>query len=749
METNPSYQMKSILIALFLACCCLAPPIQAVEQPMQVSVDEVEDRDFIQGLFKDRKYQFAAEEAENYLRKRPRGFFTDEMFFILAQIHEARGEDSRAEKKYEKILSDYPTSEYLEDTYFYLALLKIRMGKVGEGETYINELKERYPQSKHLEQSHFAQGQIAYAQKNWPRAIQAFEKAYRDEQLKQKIRLQALLLLSWSHNFSGNFERAEGQFKKLLKSKVGQAQKAKIAFQMGIIQLKRDRFKKGRAWFINQKSKWPDPIYDRMSTFWFAESVYLAEQKDSTLFSQWDKQEAIKAYGENIQSKIPFEPEQSLLHRGWLRLALKDAKGAQEDFKILQERKEEYRQDENLSLLRGNLYFQAGDYRSSNRMYKQVLQSKGLYDRHEVNFFIVQNYFLLKECEEVVERSKVVTKLNDPIQKEQNDYYTGVCSQKQKDCKRALWHFREISLDSPNGKKAFLPALACYEEQKRYKEATIWIEKGLKLGGLADKEKLLRKKAQLHIKLAEWPQAIQNLDQLIKADPKAQLNPWVFLELGKSHDQLSDPKVNRRFDSKRVQQPEQHEQLALHAYEKASENLGSAQVSTQLSILEIRRKRYQERKEYEQVLVLYQRALPLIQSPKKKDQLILEIARFELHQRGNKGEAKKWLRKLHGMTAREANFEASLLLAELEIDGKNAKGAAKLLAEIQGDLTPGREHFFRVKFRLGEIYQSLELWDKALRQYSAIAKSKGEHSLKTKAKLNEKTLTKYLKQKRP
>ncbi len=560
--------------------------------------------------------------------------------------------------------------------------------------------------------------------------------------------MRALLSLAWSHNFAGDYEPAEREFKKLLQAKLDSENKAKIAFQLGVIELKRDHFKKGRAWFVQQQTAWPHPVYDRQSRFWHAEAVYLAEQKNPNLFSEQDKKKAVLAYSQNLEAKEPYKLKLSLLHRGWLRLSLHQIEEAQADFSKLQEMDESYRKDANLNQLRAGLYAKTGQYQASNRAYKQVLLSEGaLYDAEEVNFMMVQNDFLRKDCRSVIERSKAMPPLRNPQRKEAYDVFVGQCAARVKDCKRALWHLREVSLKGTQAKAAFEPALQCYKQMKRYKEAALWIEKAIGVGGLAPKEKLLREKAQMHIQLAEWPLALAALDELLKVDPKAQLNPWVYLEIAKCHDQLADPKVNRRFNSKEVKKPQEHEQEALRAYEKASENLGTAQVGTQLSILEVRRSRYMERKEYDQVLALFKQALALLQSPLKKDRLILEIARFHLYQKKDEAQARKWLEKLHGMAAREVNYKASLLLAELDIQDKKLTRAAQRLSDILHDLSPGEPYYFKVRYRLGEIYQASEQWKKALKQYQAVARSKGKDPLKAKAKLSVATLTRYLKKK--
>ncbi len=139
------------LLRLGVVVLLLSPPLLSYAQaPAQVSMEELEDRDFVQNLFQDKKYQFALEEAQNYMRKNPKGFFVDEMRFVLAQVYSQQGEDKKAQAEYARIIQDYPESAYLEDAYYFLALLKIREGEIADGEAYLAQLKERFPFSKRL-----------------------------------------------------------------------------------------------------------------------------------------------------------------------------------------------------------------------------------------------------------------------------------------------------------------------------------------------------------------------------------------------------------------------------------------------------------------------------------------------------------------------------------------------------------------------------------------------------------------------
>ncbi|MDX2471920.1 MAG: tetratricopeptide repeat protein [SAR324 cluster bacterium] len=748
MEARKFIIISWVLVLISLSCPSFSNAEGLPSLDSQISMAEMEDRNFIQGLFKDKKHQFAFEEAGHYLKKYPKGFFNDEMHFIRAQVFEIRGKEQKAMDSYQKVLVGYPTSNFLESTYFHLGQLKINSGETTAGEAHLEELKERFPFSEYLKRIHFSSGQAAYNQKEYSRAIPQLRSAYKDEKLPSEQRIIALNYLAWSHFYVNDFNEAEKLFKRVLKSKIGASYKPSIAFQMGRLQLKKDNFKKARAWFINQKSRWPDPKYDAKSLFWYAESVYLAEQKDSELFSEWDKKEALKSYSENLAASKPYQPRETRLHRGWLRLSMGLENLAQEDFAFLQNTYAASRKDNNLSLLRANLYYKAGDFQASSRVYEQTLsQGEGNLDREEVNFLILRNDFKLGQCDKVVDRSKVLGRLKEGTEKRlAYDFYTGVCSEKIKDCKRAVWHFRVIPVTSQYGREMLEPALACYRNQKRSKEAIQLLTEALKLKDLKNRNKLIRTKGQTHMELSEWPQALVSFEELVKVDPKARLNPWVHLEVAKCHDQLAVESINSMFEGQTgVLPPDQHEKKALAAYDQVSKKLGGSSPATQLSILEIRRERYKKYNDYNKVIELYEQSIPLISSPKRKDELILEVARFHLNKRKDPKAAENWALRLHDMAARSANFEATLMLADLSLKKKDPQKAVKLLKVIQKDLKDGEKEYFKVNFKLAEILQAHKKWKESLGFYQKVAKGKGDHPLKEKATLNIATIKKHLK----
>ena len=128
--------------------------------------------------------------------------------------------------------------------------------------------------------------------------------------------------LAWIYYFKGNLLLAKSLFFELLESDIAPADKAKIAFQLGVDFQKKQSYKKAVFWYEKQMKEWPDPDYQGKSRFWIAECYYLQYRENPEKSPAEDKQKAIDLFSENLSSKRPVSPLISRYHRGWLFYAM-------------------------------------------------------------------------------------------------------------------------------------------------------------------------------------------------------------------------------------------------------------------------------------------------------------------------------------------------------------------------------------------------------------------------------------------
>ena len=323
--------------------------IVAEEQVKEISVAEAEDRKLIRNLFKDKRYQFAREEAGDYLTLYTEGLFRAEALFIQAQVFVVEKDYKSALDRYAQIIEKYPKSPFNEEALYYGGVLLIQENETEKGKIYLNQLQKTYPTSKHHIKSDYPLGQLAFEQGNWDVAAVHLEKALKIKDMPKVQKLEIKRFLAWTYHFQGRKEQAEKAFIGLLNEDIDKDSKAKICYQLGVEAHKLNNYPKAIFWFEKQMKTWPHPDFQDKSRFWIAESYFSIHQNPEQNISKQDKIKAINLYVDNLNIESPLEPILSYLHRGQLYFSLKYKEKADEDFAYLLTETEAYRN--NIELL--------------------------------------------------------------------------------------------------------------------------------------------------------------------------------------------------------------------------------------------------------------------------------------------------------------------------------------------------------------------------------------------------------------
>ena len=113
--------------------------IAAEEQVREISLAEEEDSKLIRNLFKDKRYQFAREEAGDYLQIYPKGLFRAEATFIQAQVFVIEKNYESALDRYAQIINNYPDSPFKEEALYYGGVLLVQENNSEKGKIYLNQ----------------------------------------------------------------------------------------------------------------------------------------------------------------------------------------------------------------------------------------------------------------------------------------------------------------------------------------------------------------------------------------------------------------------------------------------------------------------------------------------------------------------------------------------------------------------------------------------------------------------------------
>jgi len=315
----------------------------------EISPAEAEDSQLIRNLFKDKRYHFALDEADDYLKNYTKGLFRAEALFIQAQVFVLDKNYKSALDRYEQIIQKHVDSPFKEDALYYGGVLLIQENNAEKGATYLEQLQEKYPNSKYHNKSDYPLGQLAFDKENWSLAEFHLTKALEVKGMPKEQKLEIKRFIAWSYHFQGKKELAEKSFMGLLNEDIDEDSKSKICYQLGVEAQKLADYPKAIFWFEKQMATWPHIDFQDKSRFWIAESYFSIHQNPEQNISNEDKNKTINLYSANLNLESPLEVNLSYLHRAQLYFSMKQKEQADNDFAYLLDETDEYK--DNLELL--------------------------------------------------------------------------------------------------------------------------------------------------------------------------------------------------------------------------------------------------------------------------------------------------------------------------------------------------------------------------------------------------------------
>ncbi len=374
LSTNRKRVLRPIAIIL-IGLVISVQIANAEDKVREVSVIEVEDQLLIQNLYKDKRYQFVKDEAEDYLRNYPTGLFRAEVLFYQAQTDVILKNYAAAQASYEQIVRHHQDSLFLEEALYYGAVILVREGNPDLGKSYFIQLREKFPESKYIAKTEYPLGKMAFDDSQWEQAEEYLRKAIKARGIPKDQKLDAQRLLAWSFYFQEKRESAIKWFIILLNLDIDDDSKAEICFRLGIEAFKDKEYGKAIDWHEKQMSQWPHEMFRNKSRFRIAEALFATHKQADKRVTDEDKYKAIKLYSANLLDLEPFEPELSRLHRGRLYLSLKENQKAEGDFEFLQNNIPAYYDNIEMTLVRADLNYKMGNWPKTIELMERVLTS--------------------------------------------------------------------------------------------------------------------------------------------------------------------------------------------------------------------------------------------------------------------------------------------------------------------------------------------------------------------------------------
>ena len=739
-----------LILLFFLIFLSARPqPGYTAEKILEVTSTESEDRNFIRNLFEDKRYDFAREEAKGYLSEYPKGAFRAEINFVLGQLEVIQKHHQIALSYFKTVIDRYPDSPYVEDAMFQSGVLLIKMGKEDVGRTRLKELLRKNSDSRFKSKIYFELGQSAFKQKYWKTAEDRLTEALKTEDLSEILKLEATNSLTWAVHFQGKRQEAKILFEELLRSKLDEDRKAKITYQLGVNWYQDKQYHISIEWYERLIKDWPRSEFVAKAQYGIAESIYMLHQSGKQKASKEEKERAIRLYTENLSNPAPIEPELSRYHRAWLYISLQMPDLAEQDFEYLQDHSIAYRQDVELTLTRADYLEGKNDWSHAHRILlvtTDALKNKNI--PVELRLRIIKNEFHRKDCQKADDWTRY--KKNSELKEHQSqiNYYIGKCYFSGNNLELAKQTFEKIPLNSIYSPLFFKDYLTTFQKTKDLQGGIDLLTQAAQFPEVGKKEDILLLKAELYLEFEQWVEIFQPMEEIQQINPTKSNDSWYLIILAKTHENLSLKKVNSKYKGKHqaVKSAKYHEDQSLRFYQAAYNNLPQSDIENRLSIIETLVKKYKSRAEFEEVVVLYQDAIKLIKNPERIATLKLQIGKLYFNRLKQLNEAKLWFKKLHGQENDARNYEASTLLAEIQIGQKDYPAAIETLNIVAKQPIESTNWFPIIHFRLGELFQSQENWEKALMEYRMVLNTKHKSKFRNQAKKRIKSIVSYLKE---
>ncbi|MGK0289561.1 MAG: TolA-binding protein [bacterium] len=692
------------VVSFSLLLCFLYLPLLSAKTII-VSPKEKEDRDFIRHLFRDELYYSAQREANIYLKAYTKGVFRAESHFILAQIFLIEKQPQKALQNFDAVIQKYARSPYLEDSLFLAGTLRVDLKQFIAGKKNLQQLVTQFPKTPLRKKISYALGKIAFHEKDWKHAEQYLLQASNSKITKKGKRQEAQYLLAWSLHSQKLHQQAEPLFTKLVNGEFTTAQKAAMMFQIALYARDRKEFQKAITLLEKQIKEFPDEQFQYRSQFWIAELIYLRHQNNPKQVLVKEQNYAIDLFTKNINREKPIEAVRSRYHRGWLYYYQKKTFFALHDFRWLQENHKEYKKDLDLTLIRSQFYEKRKRWKIANKILQNGVTSHHSDKGKQTILYlrIVRNLVSLKQCRVLLKTIQQVDFSEAKKHIQELESYRGECYYKQKKWKLAIQSYEKVGLNYEFSRMIYPHYLYALKKNKNWKRALQIIDQGLTNPKLGTASHLLNQKADFLLQLKQWKKAKITLQRIWRKFPKERENSAVLINLAVVYDKLRNKSRSTWY------------------YEKALSRVPKRQKQMRLSIIDILRTRYEKQRKYKKLVSLYEKSIPLL-NHKQKLSTTLYIAKAWNFQLKNKKIARRWYLKLHLKGDTHIHYEASTLLAEMEIGLKRYNTAIRVLKKLSKRPIRNTRWYIPVHHRLAQIYQFREKWKLAASHYSIVAR---------------------------
>ena len=255
-------------------------------------------------------------------------------------------------------------------------------------------------------------------------------------------------------------------------------------------------------------------------------------------------------------------------------------------------------------------------------------------------------------------------------------------------------------------------------------------------------------RADLMYRLKQWPKAIGLTKRIFATTPEKKKDYRLLANVAKASEHLNERET---YDRWKKEMPNLKpigffDRQATRYYESAYKHIPQNDSETRLSLLTILIGRYEKTDNPRRTIFYYGELAEQVKEPGKRNRIVLHIAKLYLNRLKDGKSAKIWLSKLHAKGNGPVFYEASSMLYTIALEEKQYKTATAILQYLVKQPIKETKWYLPVHFKLAELYQMQELWQKAMQYYRVVADTKQDSRYRKLAEERLQEIRKYLKQ---
>ena len=685
----------------------------------------------IQYLFDTGLYETAQQEIDRYFNEYQHTKNEKKIRLIQGNIFYIYKLYDEANLVFSEVLSDIKDNQQREEIIFKLIVGHIEEQSFQKAAQFVKVLLLEFPQTEFYNQIKFYEAVMSFYKEEWDK-VEIITQQISQELLLESKQKQALLYYqAISYYHTGKINELSKKFFQIYQYENFPVQwENEIKSKIALLLLKNEKFILSKNLFVQvlQEEKTETLSLELLSEaqFGFSETIYYLYKDSSQDVSLEELHQAIDLYGKLLADlQRPYQ-KTAYYHQAFLLYHTGSEENIRTLFDNLQQSPDVTFDAADL-VLQTEIFVLQNNLDKAENIIKREIQKQ---DRsslllHATLFNFYKNTQQCEKLDTYIENSRY--KLTDVII---THLYSaaGNCFFEKKEYKNALKYYEKISPASTHFLSIAPQYLQILRINKSYEKGLEIFQQIASFPIYFHDQTIIQNGVIIYKNTKRFQQLIAFMETILEIYPEDLQNPDYILVYAQALHQQN------------FLAPAEIEYKKYLRLEIDDEKKGT--VLQEIAII------YEKMGKYELAIKTYTSSLELIVVPSLKYKAILNIGKIYRFL-DNIKESEKWLLQIVNKGSLPENFEAAYYLGDYAIIRKHFKtGSTILLETTQNKNLKKTEWYIPINFKLAQLYQYREIWDRALKHYENVIPVKNKKYLaeKKEARIQANKIRKYIKQ---